>query len=276
MNLRDKINSFNKRWNITTSQEYEEEFRRFKIRIINLLREVDSIVPKDEIIKFCNLVGKVAEWKYTSQDEYSLNIIETFINESDEKEFYRLIEILFLLQFKSTNSIKHKFDSFRNHYYDLIKEVIDYSNVNVTILRNGNDIILYPRGEELLDEKIVNEVLLFLTPNSRTHFIEAMKFYEGSKGVKSAESLRRTLEEFLRKKLNNKKGLDNNILELGKNLKATGIATEIRNVVFQVLDYMDKYFNENSKHKDGQINEAENEYLIYQTGLLLRYINKVI
>jgi len=50
----------------------------------------------------------------------------------------------------------------------------------------------------------------------------------------------------------------------------------IRNIIFQIFKLLDRYFNENSKHQDGAINEAENEYLIYQTGLLLRYVDKVV
>ena len=49
-----------------------------------------------------------------------------------------------------------------------------------------------------------------------------------------------------------------------------------RNIIFGTFNYLDKYFNENSKHGDGNINEPENEFLIYQVGLFMRYIDKVI
>ena len=80
----------------------------------------------------------------------------------------------------------------------------------------------------------------------------------------------------MRFKLDNKKGLDNNRSDLLKRFKSDQITLEIRNIISQIFSYLDKYFNENSKHKDGDIGEAENEFLLYQSGLLMRYINKVI
>ena len=34
------------------------------------------------------------------------------------------------------------------------------------------------------------------------------------------------------------------------------------------------YLNDSDKHQNGNINESENEFLIYQTGLLMRYIQQ--
>ena len=87
--------------------------------------------------------------------------------------------------------------------------------------------------------------------------------------------MRRSIEEFLRYRLENKTGLKENINVLQKELKNNS-NPEVRNIIFQTFNYLDKYFNEHSKHGDGNINASENEFLIYQSGLLLRYINKVI
>jgi hypothetical protein len=76
--------------------------------------------------------------------------------------------------------------------------------------------------------------------------------------------------------LQNSKGLNANIGELQLKLKADGRASEIRNIIFQIFNYLDSFYNEHSKHNDGDINEEENEYLIYQTGVLMRYIDKAI
>lgn len=275
MNIKEKIDDFNKRWKLIPNTSYDEEFQKFKTRIINIIANIDSEVVDEGIVMFCNLVSKSVEWLSNSQSRWSLNIIKTFKEEKNEVEFYRLIEIIFLLKYSHTNSIIHKFDSFRDNYYNLIKEAIDYSNVNVSIIKKGEDVILFPRGEKLLDERLVDEVITFLNSESSKHFIEALKFYQKTNHIKSAESLRRALEEYLRFKLNNAKGLDANISELQTKLKTDGRDPMIRNIIFQTFNYLDKYFNENSKHNDGEIDEAENEYLIYQVGLLLRFIHKV-
>lgn len=46
----------------------------------------------------------------------------------------------------------------------------------------------------------------------------------------------------------------------------------MRNIIFQNFNFIDKYFNENSKHNDGDLQNFDNEFVIYQTGLLMRYI----
>ncbi|MBC6415943.1 MAG: hypothetical protein GDA46_06090 [Bdellovibrionales bacterium] len=118
---------------------------------------------------------------------------------------------------------------------------------------------------------MVNKALSFLNKNSNKHFEEALKFYENKTTIKSAESLRRSLEEFLRHKLKNQKELQENIETLQKKIKNNS-NVEVRNIIIQIFKYLDKYFNEQSKHNDDNIKDSENEFLIYQTGLLMRYI----
>jgi len=275
MSIKQKIDDFNKRWNITPNEEHSIEFQKFKTRILNILQGVDGKVETEGIVQFCNLIGKSAEWQRTSQEMYSVNIIEAFQKESNEIDFYRLIEFLFLIKFKMPNLYIDNVNSFQEYYFHKIKEVLEYSNVNVNITEKGGDIMIYPKGESLLDENLVNEALSFLNKESNEHFIQALKFYDKKNGVKSAESLRRCLEEYLKHKLNNSRGLNNNIAEVQKKLKDDGKDARIRNIVFSTFSYLDEYFNENSKHNDGVISESENEFLIYQVGLLMRYINGV-
>lgn len=163
----------------------------------------------------------------------------------------------------------------RSIFYEKTKEATDLSNINLTITTNRGEIILYPRGEKQLDEELVNAVLTFLDERSNAHFKQALNFFQAKNAVKSAESLRRAIEEFLHQKLGNTKGLDTNIKEIQKKLKTEGTDPQVRNIIFQTLVYLDQYFNENSKHQDGSIDELENEFLIYQTGVLLRYIHQV-
>lgn len=276
MGTKEKIETFNKRWDIISEEDYSIEFQKFKTRILNVLSEVDSNVKEEGIIHFCNLLGKPFKWEYYSQGKYSLNIIDAFNKENNENEFYRLIEYLFQIEFDSANPYLHNFKSFRENYINLIKEIIDYSNVNVTLLKKDGDIILTRKGEKAFDKKLVDDVVKFFDEKSLKHYTDALQQYRNNDPIKSAESLRRTLEEFLRYKLNNDRGLDGNISELQQRLKVDGKDSQVRNIIFQTFNYLDKYFNENSKHKDGDINEAENEYLIYQAGVLLRYIDKVI
>lgn len=279
--IKRKLDEFNKRWEIIDDSSYEVEFQKFKTRIINIFKDIDCHIGKEGIQLFCNLMGIEEKWhraSYASHGPISTNIIDTLTTENNEKKFYRILQIIFHLP------IKIEYEQYGSHrliyskdlLYEKTKQAIEFSRSNLTITRKDDEIILYPKGEKEFDYKLVDQVLSFLNEASQKHFIDALKFYETAKpkdAIQSAEELRRTLEEFLRFKLKNQHGLDKNITELLNKLKQDSRDSVIRNIIFQVFTCLDKYFNENSKHKDGDIDNIENEFLIYQVGILLRYIH---
>lgn len=171
---------------------------------------------------------------------------------------------------------------FVNHHQEkksiLINKVVkavEMSDVNVAITQSENGIVLYPKGEKILDEELVNKTLSFLPKDSNEHFEKSLKFYRNKDFKDSAERLRQSIEEFLRYKLENKESFEKNIKILGEKLKNNETQNEIKNIIFKTFDYLSKCFNKHSKHGNN-IDELENEFLIYQTGLLLRYINKSV
>lgn len=262
-----------------------EEFRDFKQGILNFLENIDYGVSEEEIIKFCSWFRKrVIRKGYSIQG--GGNIYGIFLNENNPQEFYFLLETIFTLQIKknfSSNSTYGDKFSYRYNSFELysnVMEIFSISDINASIMKMpSGKIIIYPRGEEVLDQGLVEEVFGFLDKISQEHFISAIKHYkEGTEKsfIKSAENIRRCLEEFLRFKLKNDRGLDKNIMTLLAHIKDKNVAKEIRNIVQQIFSHLDKYFNEKSKHNDGDIGEPENEFLLYQSGLLMRYINKVI
>jgi hypothetical protein len=268
-----KLEEFNKRFSITTTATHQEEFKKFKIRIFNALDDIDDYFKNEGILIFCQIFGIPIKWQKNEFEgtSWSTNIKDALKSEFDEKRFFQMLQTFFHLP-------THVDDS-KILFFNVISHSIDLSNVNLAITKKEDEVILYPSGEKFLDNNLVEEILKFLNPESQKHFIEALAFYEkreAADSVKSSESVRRTIEEFLRFKLKNQKGLDANIKELQSRLKQDGIESTIRNIIFQVFSYLDQYFNENSKHNDGDINEAENEFLIYQAGVLMRYIHKAI
>lgn len=276
---KQRIDEFHKRWDIVQSEDYEVEFQKFRDRIINFLKDcdIDKFVDYNNIKLFCKIVGIPYKLK-GSYHVFSENIIDAFKKEQNEKKFYLLINIIFYLKYNSQDYYRNEYINKKIYLYNEIKDIIDISNINLKISVVKGEVILYPKGENTLDKILVNEVLTILNSESLLHFSEALKFYmEGSSRsfIKCAESLRRSLEEFIRNKLSNTKGLKENIIVLLNALKTNGNDKEIRKIIFQVFNYLDEYFNENSKHNDGDIDETECEYLIYQTGLLLRYINNI-
>lgn len=221
-----------------------------------------------------------------SEMERSIGRMINRLNTVEDEEKYVVNDVLKTCRETLETSMKklrkylHKrTDSTLEKLFYQLSEAIELSNVNLAITSKNGDIIFYPIGETTLDKVLIDEVLSFLNKESQKHFIDALNFYlnfSTKNTVKSAESIRRSLEEFLRFKLQNQKGLKENVDELQKRLKSEKCDPILRNIIFHIFSYLDTYFNENSKHKDGNIDEPENEFLVYQSGLLMRYIHKVI
>lgn len=279
MNLKDKMKKFNKRWDINDSENEQQAFEKFRTGVFNIFRDIDSHITKESVEEFCLFFGITEEWEsdmYGSR-EWGKNVINKLYSASSEIEFFKILEVIFALDITTTRVHRHDIEYSKGILLNKVAQAIDYSGVNLSVsVTKDKEIIFYPKGEEMLDNKVVNNVLSFLDQKSNSHFIDALKFYNSKNWIKSAESLRRTVEEFLRVRLGNKSGLQQNRLEIGKKLKADATASQIREIVSQIFGYLDQYFNENSKHNDGDIDEAECEFLIYQVGLLMRYINKAL
>lgn len=278
MDLKSRMEKFNKRWDIVSSESYEDAFLKFKIRILNIFKDIDEHLTDESVTVFCQYYGIKEVWHSQPYGDYSwsTNVMDRLNKETDEKEFYRLIELIFSLDITQTGGYRSEIMYSKNILFNKVFDAVSISNVNVSIMTTGGEVILYPRGEKILDQELVNSPLSFLNNKSAEHFIQALKFYQTKKYIKSAESVRRSIEEFLRYKLKNSKGLNANIVELQSKLKSDKRDVRVRNIIGSVFNYLDQYFNENSKHNDGNIDDLENEFLIYQTGLLLRYLDQVM
>lgn len=277
MNLKERMEKFNKRWCITSTDSYEVAFSKFRTRILNIFKGIDNHLTDNSITVFCQYYGIEEVWhtQMYGDRSWSTNVIDRLKQENDEKEFYRLIELLFSLDITSTMDFGgHGYTYNKNILFREVSSAVELSDVNVSITATDGEVILYPKGEQMLDCELVETPLSFLNKESAEHFVHALQFYQAKKYIKSAESIRRSLEEFLKYKLDNLKGLNSNISELQSKLKSDGCDAQVRNIITTTFKSLDQYFNENSKHNDGDIDDSENEFLIYQAGLLMRYVNK--
>lgn len=270
MNLYKEFNNINNRWGIEGDSDYDK-FNRFKLNIQDCLFGIDKYIHEISAEKFCKLYGK-KRWTHWDSVSHKNDVVKDKLNEENvHNKFFCLIEIIFLLGFVSLNK--------KIQLANEIKEIVDFSGLDLCVnVKKDGRIILYKKGEELLDEKITDKILSFLESDSEYHFTEALKYYKKEETIKSAENLRRSLEEFLRLKLNNKTGLQGNIPKLRKLFESEKeINSEIKTLTTHNLSFLDHhFFNNNSKHNNGKIDEIENEYLIYQVALLMLYIEKKI
>lgn len=283
MKLNKKTQDFNRRWNIRDKSSQKEKFQKFLNRIFNILGDIDRHVSRKSISEFCNELGIIEKWesqRYGSRT-WSLNIINALKQEENPKKFLRIIELIFELEIHKETDLNHFPIYSKDILYRKVAEAIEVSDIDASITKKNGDVIIYKSGEELLDKELVNKAISFLSGLPEQYFLDALKDYKKNtplNRVKSADSLRRTLEEFLMIKLSNQKGLSENIKELGKQLKEKCVNNHIRIlIVSKILNYLDQpFFNENSKHKAGKISNAENEFLIYEVALLLRYIQEIL
>lgn len=275
MDIAKRVSHFNKRWEIIKDEDHQQNFEQFKIRILNDFEDIDELVTEEGIADFCRAFG-IRKYRYHPDFHFRADkiIFAKLLSITDERELYFAIDQILNLKF----TIRYGIQDQCRQLIKSLKESIQLSGLHVQLLHDDEEgYFLSPSGEKEFDQKLVNEVLPFLNPESRKHFVEALRLSmekTPKSSIKSAESVRRFLEEFLRYKLSNDKGLSSNIVEAGKKLKLNKSADSFINSIMQFFKYMDDYFNKNSKHNDGDIGEAENEYLIYQAGVLARYIHQ--
>lgn len=158
----------------------------------------------------------------------------------------------------------------------IVSTLINSSGCGIRMVKSKTGWLSYPEGEKVLDKELVDGALSFLEEKASKEYIKALEHYSNRKWVECAEKNRRALEELLRQKLNSKKGLQSAIPELGKKLKAlTDFPDHLRTTIMSILNVMDKNFNDSSKHQSKTYGEQECEFLIYQTGLLMRLLSKI-
>lgn len=277
MDLKERMKKFNQRWNITWNlKSHQDELKLFKTRVTNIFSDkIDECVSTKSKNLLCQYFG------LSSDDSYVMN--RYFKNLNDEIEVFKFLEALFSIEFHPArfSQIDGKFptqEKIKEFYFYKLVDAVSFSNLNLSISMTwkGWEVIIYPKWEELLDEILVNNVLGFLSWITNEHFQSALNFHLAKDWIKVWESIRRTLEEFLREKFSNKKGLKANITELASFLKWANVPSQTKNIIGQTFSYLDDYFNDHTKHNDWNLDEYDAEFLIYQAWLLMRYISKVI
>lgn len=277
MDYKESMEKFYERFGIQNNATEDEEKEKFRIGIKNVLDGIDSKINENEIKRFCSWFGFETKWEYTKNRvnnfKYGHNLINCIFNEENWVRYLHKIEALFLLPMSNELYPYHKNDLFTK-----VKEIFDNSYLSIGFLNSKGKYLVYPTGTKFLDDELVIKTLKFLNIESHNHFIQALKSYSEknpSAYIKAAESMRRALEEYLRHIFDNTKGLQGNIAEIGAKLKNLNKQKQLKDIINNYFHYLDNFFNENSKHNDGDINEAECELIILQTGLLMKYLDKI-
>ena len=210
-------------------------------------------------------------YHYTFQDSHFYGMLSKFEITNDRTLFVllQIVEIVANVDIYQDNLIYRDSD-----FAFEIAEALVLSGINAVLCDTPTGYAFYPANAELLDIKLVVDVLNWLNdyPKAKEKYDSALRlFLKGDRTRHVLDDCRLCLELFVKQYLSNVKSLENQISELGKFLKEKGVSAELRNMFTSLINGYTSFNNNNVKHDD-KINESEIEFVIYTTGAFLRLL----
>ena len=155
-----------------------------------------------------------------------------------------------------------------------VKKALEDSHIQFEVIKDDDGHFIFPRGAKELDAALVSEPLAWLRnyPQAYKTYATALRQYADGIYIRDvADNLRKALEAFLQEFLGNTKNLETNKNEICKYLGEQGVDAGISGL-FQPLINAYKNINDRiAKHNDA-VDEKLLEFLLYQTGLLIRMV----
>jgi hypothetical protein len=302
MQLEKRLRNYYKRWNIDFT--YEEEFSNFKNRLIGTVNKLlgDHLTKRPDIDRlffdFFNLhkadkprvkraqpiskIDRIARdaVQFLQPDSYTekgfgdTQIYKCIDTCNSAKDLATIIQILFwVLEEIEDNEIQ-------DIALELVREIKKLSvltpSASFAIYKRGKQFIIYPNGDDFLDQRIIDSTLSGLEnhPEISESFERALKNYLRGEIVdyrSLLDNLRFTLEQLLKKVLKNQAPLEKQKPALKIWFKDKGLHPQIVNLYGELLQAYYLYQNDAVKHnKDFSLDEVE--FMIYLTGNFMRLI----
>lgn len=166
----------------------------------------------------------------------------------------------------------------------LIKGILsslDDCQISYDIITDEDGIFIFPKGAKELDDALVSEPLEWLKdyPKAYKAFVKALKDYANANSYNAsdvADKFRKALETFFQEFFGGTRSLeryiDNHTYE--QYLDKCDIPSDMRNEFKNTIISYSKFINNNAKHNDNtKLNILE--YLMYQTGNIIRFLIKL-
>lgn len=309
MDIQKKLVDHYQRWSLDSS--LEEQFIKFKNRVISVTDdvigkllvkqpEIDAAfsqicqqhcanVPLVEISqtipKFANSkLGLSAKEFFALPTSYEVTekgfgdtrVYKELKNANDHAELITMLQIIFW-------AVEEKIDN-SEYQNELIRRLQDAAKLTPLMRFNvalrGKAVVFYPSGDKFLDEGITDYVIFGLEkhPDVAKSFEQALAFYQAgdvSTYRNLLDNLRFTLEQLLKKILENNKSIEKQKDDLLPWLKQKGINTYLINIYAALLSNYNIYQNNAVKHHSGSFSNNEVEFMIYLTGTFIRLILKL-
>lgn len=230
-----------------------------------LRSEYDDIVSDEEYFDFCTMTG--AEYNYN---------YDCFESITEELSAYENDFIEFLARYIAfINSLDKDFEEEynRNYFIKKVQTYLDKSNIQFEVFYDeNNDYFIFPKGAKEFDDALISEPLEWLSNYPKAHktYCNALKQYSEGIYIRDvADNLRKALEEFLQEFLGNEKNLESNKDEICRYLGKQGVDSGISGLYQPLINSYKNINDRIAKHND-KIDEKLLEFLLYQTGILIR------
>jgi Glu-tRNA(Gln) amidotransferase subunit E-like FAD-binding protein len=250
--------------------DLKESQKRFRNKINNVLFHSHlftggSFNLQDIRFRFCNAYGLKFELGKNFQNNYLSDVI-TF-----EEYLLRLICIIEILIDEVPDIAKT--------FYEVIQKCISESptDLNLRIVKIKKLYSIFPKGSELLDDKLVDDSLNILTKSKyesvKVAFEKGLKEYlESSQDKSKLKNCLRDMQlamDELSKIVLKDKNVGVKHLIKNENWPKTGLNNYFKKMLFEYNEMLDKL----SKHSSvSKFSEKEVESVIYLTGLFIRLI----
>lgn len=162
----------------------------------------------------------------------------------------------------------------KDSIYKSIKNALDDCHISFKFLKDNDGIFIFPEGAKELDDALVSEPLEWLKdyPTAHKTFIIALRQYSDGIYIRDvADNLRKALEAFFQEFLGNTKNLESNKNEICKYLGERGVDAGISGLYQPLINAYKNINDRIAKHNDA-VDKKLLEFLLYQTGLLIRMV----
>lgn len=257
----------------------EGKFRYFKVKIFNVLNliandDYSGCIGTEEYYAFCNTTGLPINTNFNmdyhrrNRFEHCLSIIERATTLNEFLAYYVAL----------VNAVKTKKYSerelTRTNFSEILCNMLTQAHIPFNLIEDGGEYFIFPKGAPELDDALVSEPLAWLQdyPNAHKTYVTALKQYSDGIYIRDvADNLRKALEAFLQEFLGNTKNLETNKTEICRYLGGQGVDDGISGLFQPLINAYKKINDRIAKHNDA-VDKKLLEFLLYQTGLLIRMV----
>lgn len=248
----------------------------FMVKIFNILDANSTIlrtqIDENEYFEFCNMTGTPMKHGQLYGD--GLELITNTLRRNSKTLTQFLAYYVAFINCQTDNNYKKLT---RENYKNIVCNLLDESHIPFSIMEDKDGYFIFPKGAKELDDALISQPLEWLSqyPNARKTYIIALHQYADGIYIRDvADNLRKALETFLQEFLGNDKNLESNKNEICKYLGQQGVDAGISGLFLPLINSYKNVNDRIAKHND-RVDEKLLEFLLYQTGVLIRMVLSV-